>query len=245
MTVKNKVATITSEVYGLARGQLRTAGRALIILLFIMQGLLSFARATEAPSKPAPSKQESQPPPLPPWMRPREFSSFQSLLLHSPFSLATAEESSPLSERYAITGIITIDGEEEIFVLDKNDQSRELLTKKPNKKMMSLVNIVKEPDPNKLKATITINGESGVITNPELNTNNPIHGPQRFSGPNPPSGSNQQKNIFHPPNTPYYPGQTPPNTLQSQGTPSSTNNPNNHRVIYRSPIPNQSIPTPQ
>ena len=191
------------------------------------------------------SKAESAPTPLSPWMKPRELSSFQSLLQHSPFSLATAEESSPLSERYAVTGVITLDGEEEIFVLDKNDQSRELLTKKPNKKSMALVNIVKEPDPNKLKATIRVNGETGVITSPEPSTNNPTNGPQRFTGPGVPNaGSNQPKNTFHPPGTPYYPGQTSSNASHPPGTMPNANSSSNRRVINRPPIPGQSISAP-
>jgi hypothetical protein len=190
-------------------------------------------------------KTESNTTPLSPWIKPRQLSSFQSLLQHSPFSLATAEESSPLAERYAVTGIITLDGEEEIFVLDKNDQSRELITKKPNKKSMSLVNIVKETDPNKLKATILVNGETGVITSPEPTINTSTMGPQHFNGPGAPnSGSNPQKNTFHPSGAPYYPGQILPNAPHSPGAMPSPNNPNNHRVITRPPISGQTTQAP-
>ncbi|MCF7729961.1 MAG: hypothetical protein K9M81_06305, partial [Chthoniobacterales bacterium] len=230
MTVNNQLKIIPDEELKTVCSPLRIAIHLLIMLLFMIQARVSFA-APQGPSKP-----ENQPAPLAPWMRPRELSNFQSLLLHSPFSLATAEESSPLSERYAITGIVTIDGDEEIFVLDKNDQNRELLTKKPNKKMMSLVNIVKDSDPNKLKATITVNGETGVITSPEPSNNNPMLGPKRFSGPNTPNGSNQQKNTIRPRNTPFYRGQTPLNGFHSQGTASNNNNRNTHRVINRPPI---------
>jgi hypothetical protein len=232
MTVNNQLKTIPDEELQTVWSPLRSAIHLLIMLFLMTQTRVSFA-APQNPMKP-----ESQPAPLAPWMKPRELTDFQSLLLHSPFSLATAEESSPLSERYAITGIVTIDGDEEIFVLDKNDQNRELLTKKPNKKMMSLVNIVKDSDPNKLKATITINGETGVITSPEPSTNNPMLGSKRFSGPNTSNGSNQQKNTFRPPNTSYYPGQIPQSGPHSQGTTPNNNNPNTHRVINRPPIPN-------
>lgn len=213
-----------------------------VIMLLMFLGTIAAAYSKEAKS----SVQNSTPPS--PWMKPRELSSFQALFQHSPFSLATAEESSPLSERYALTGIITLDGEEEIFVLDRNDQSRELVTKKPNKKSMSLVNIVKETDPNKLKATIRVNAETGVITSIEPSTNNPTTGPQRFTGPGAPNmGGNQPKNTFHPPNTPYYPGQTLPNAQHPPGMiPNANNpsNPSNRRVITRPPIPGQPIPPP-
>jgi len=88
---------------------------------------------------------------------------FQNLLKHSPFSLPTAEESSPLAERYAITGIVTIDGEERIFVFDRSDQSRELLTHKPNKKNMALVALVREGSARPLKASIRVGGQTGTI----------------------------------------------------------------------------------
>ncbi|MFZ4115546.1 MAG: hypothetical protein ACOYK6_02340 [Chthoniobacterales bacterium] len=211
-----------------------------MVIFLVFLGML-----TSLYSRENTSKTESDAIPPSPWMKPRQLSSFQSLLQHSPFSLATAEESSPLAERYAVTGIITLDGEEEIFVLDKNDQSRELLTKKPNKKSMSLVNIMKETDPNKLKATILVNGETGVITSPELNTNAPTMGPQRFNGPGVlNSGNNLQKNTFHPSGAPYYPGQTLPNAPHAPGTMPNTNNPNNHRVITRPPISGQPMQGP-
>lgn len=181
--------------------------------------------------------------PLPPWMKPRELSSFQNLLQHSPFSLATAEDASPLSERYMLTGIITLDGEEQIFVMDRNDQSRDIVTKKPNTKGMALVNIIHDDDPNKLRATIRINGETGVINNIDLAENN---GKAPHSGmPNGP----YSRNGSHLPVTPRYPsgypgaypagnsypgaGRIPPSS-QNSGNPAT--NYNNRRVIRRPPI---------
>lgn len=169
---------------------------------------------------------------MPPWLKPRELSSFQTLLQHSPFSLATAEDFSPLSERYMLTGIITLDGEEQIFVMDRNDQSRELLTKKPNSKGMSLVNIIHDDDPNKLKATIRVNGETGVINNIELADNGKGSKPGSPSSPYTRPGSRQ-------PATPRYPGTYPgpghvPSS-QNQGFPPSNYN-NNRRIIRRPPI---------
>ena len=101
--------------------------------------------------------------PASPWQRPRDLSSFQQLLKHSPFSLPTAEESSPLAERYAMTGIITIDGEEQIFLFDRTDQSRDLITKIPNSKNISLVSLVREGGSAPIKASIRVGSESGTI----------------------------------------------------------------------------------
>jgi hypothetical protein len=125
-------------------------------LSFIQQGLLMAlllcsqfsATAADAPN--------------PPWEAPREISTFSKLLAHSPFSLPTAEESSPLAERYALTGIITLNGEEQVFVFDRTDQSRELLTAKPNAKNMSLISLVREGN-NHTKASIRIGSEVGTI----------------------------------------------------------------------------------
>jgi len=97
------------------------------------------------------------------WERPRDIASFGQLLKHSPFSLPTAEESSPLAERYAMTGIITIDGDEQIFLFDRTDQSRDLITKKPNSKNISLVSLVREGGTSPIKASIRVGGETGTI----------------------------------------------------------------------------------
>ena len=96
------------------------------------------------------------------WEKPRQLGDFQGLMKKSPFSLPTAEETSPLSERYAMTGIITIGGVDQVFVFDRTDQSRELLTTKPNAKNMALVSLQKEGSAPP-KATIRIGGETGTI----------------------------------------------------------------------------------
>ncbi len=191
-----------------------------------------------------------------PWTKPRKLSDFQALLQHSPFSLASAEEASPLSDRYALTGIMTIDGEDEVFVLDRNDQSRELLTKKPNEKGMTLITILPQEDPNKLKATVSIGGETGTISELELSTNKPTMGPQHFPPskgnyypPNshlppsknnnsyssypPPSYSPSSPSMGHPPRQPYS------GSFNSQGPTGAPSNNSSH-VIKRPPIPSNS-----
>ncbi len=169
--------------------------------------------------------------PAPPWLKPRELSSFQALLQHSPFSLASAEDASPLSERYMLTGIITLDGEEQIFVMDRNDQSRELVTKKPNAKGMALLNIIHDDDPNKLKATIRLNGDTGVINNIDLAENN-----SKGTKPGAP-GTPYSKTGSHMPVTPRYPGTYPGSgQVPSSQNPTSPSGYNNRRVIPRPPI---------
>ena len=97
-----------------------------------------------------------------PWKKPRTLSAFADLLKHSPFSLPTAEESSPLAERYAITGVVTIGGKDQVFVFDRTDQSRELLTLTPNSKNMALVSIIRQGN-SPLKASIRVGNETGTI----------------------------------------------------------------------------------
>ncbi|OHE74800.1 MAG: hypothetical protein A3F67_06025 [Verrucomicrobia bacterium RIFCSPHIGHO2_12_FULL_41_10] len=153
-----------------------------------------------------------------PWALKRDISNFQALLAHSPFSLATAEESSPLSERYAVTGIVNIDGEEQVFVFDRMDQSRELVTKKPNSKSMALLNIPEEKDPNQIKVTIRVGEETGVISSME---------------PTPPQGLGPQRGIPQRPGYPSSPTMMPPGTR------------NNLRpgAMSRYPNPSQQYPT--
>lgn len=193
-----------------------------------------------------------------PWTQPRLLSNFQTLLQHSPFSLASAEESSPLSERYAITGVITLDGEDEVFIFDRNDQSRELVTKKPNEKQMSLIAIIPQSDPSKLKATVSIKGETGTLSELELSTNKPSIGAAHY-----PSPYGASKGNLYPPGThfpppkngtsyPSYPPASYPPSSNHPGSypgtsyappphyPSAMPHVNEPRAITRPPIPNPS-----
>ncbi|MEI6035344.1 MAG: hypothetical protein WCS65_13830, partial [Verrucomicrobiae bacterium] len=98
-----------------------------------------------------------------PWAAPREISSFQFLLDRSPFSLPTAEESSPLADRFSLTGAVALDGEPLVFVLDKTTQTRHMLSKTPNKQNMELVEYLPGPDPRHMRATIRVNGQVATI----------------------------------------------------------------------------------
>ena len=99
-----------------------------------------------------------------PWAKPRDISAFQALLDRSPFSLPTAEESSPLAERYSLTGAAALDGEALVFVLDKTTQERHILSKQTNKQNMGLVEYLPDPDPRRMRATIRVNGEIATIS---------------------------------------------------------------------------------
>ncbi len=98
-----------------------------------------------------------------PWAAPRELSAFQSLLDRSPFSLPTAEESSPLAERYALTGAVAIDGDPIVFIMDRTTQARHMLSKKVNEQNMSLVEYLPDPDARRMRATIRVGEEVATI----------------------------------------------------------------------------------
>lgn len=173
---------------------------------------------------------ETRPDPNP-WEKQRSIESFDRLLGHSPFSLPTAEESSPLSERYAITGVVTIGGEEQVFVFDRNDQSRELVTARPNLKNMVLVSVIREGKIPQ-KASIRVGGETGTIG--FMESTQPKVGPPAPGQPGPMP-------------MPMTPGpQPPPQTVQLPNLPPVPQQPgqggfNNRRIIRR---PVVSAPRP-
>ncbi|MBX9742231.1 MAG: hypothetical protein K2W99_01630 [Chthoniobacterales bacterium] len=182
-----------------------------------------------------------------PWTKPRQLSSFQVLLQHSPFSLSSIEESSPLSERYAITGIINLNGEDKIFIFDRNDQSHELVSKTPNEKAMALIAVIPQEDPNKLKATVSIGGETGTLSELEVTPNKPGMGPPSHfpppnnKGPYPPGiNPSTHKGNFYPPSPNYpspahYSGNSYSTSPHYSPTPPHSND---RRTITRPPMPN-------
>ena len=192
-----------------------------------------------------------------PWTQPRELSHFQALLSHSPFSLATAEETSPLSERYAVAGFATIDGEDQLFVVDRTDQSREILTKKPNAKSMALINIIHDNNPNQIKATIRVGEDTGIISSQDPASS---QGQQRPGYPlsrmmppgmrssmRPGSMSRYPYPSSYPRSRQPYPSSYPSSRPQQYLPPSSyypnSGSPNNRRIIRRPLISPQRAST--
>jgi len=179
-----------------------------------------------------------------PWEKARELNSFQPLLKHSPFSLPTAEESSPLADRYAMTGIVTINGEDQIFVFDRTDQSRELVGKSPNAKNMSLVALIREGGLSPQRASIMVGGESGTIGFLESNQPQGVQGSQGGAPASPAPGSvsaglpgaqNPQQRVQLPPLPPL---PQIPQTQQSQ----QPNQPG-RRIIRRPMIQSPQSPS--
>jgi len=170
-----------------------------------------------------------------PWAMPREISSFQALLDRSPFSVPTAEESSPLAERFALTGAVALDGEALVFVLDKTTQTRHMLSKTPNKLNMGLVEYLPDPNPRRMRATIRVDGQVATLAYAEPSAQPPQ--PVLPSGPA----------VNGAPVRPSAVVTSPAVATAVPGSPAFQQNnptPPNHRVIRRRIISGQSAPGP-
>lgn len=171
-----------------------------------------------------------------PWAQPREFSKFQFLMDRSPFSLPTAEESSPLADRFTLTGAVAFDGDALVFVLDKTTQERHMLSKTPNKQSMSLVEYLPNPDPRQMRATIRVEGQIATISYSENAAGGQPPGVAQNPGMMPPQQPNQMPTaIVNPPNGQTVAAGNNPALQQQQGAPQ-------RRVIRRRIISGQPGP---
>jgi len=159
------------------------------------------------------------------WLQPRSMDQFQNLLDRSPFSLPTAEESAPMAERFSITGAATINEEPVVFIVDKNTQNRLMLGKSPDASGNVLLEYLPDLNPQKMKASIRIDGQVTTVAYAEV-------------------APDQQQ----PPPVPMVPNaiQPPPGTPPPQGAvnPAQPQNPvqTPRRVIRRRVISGQNPP---
>ena len=156
-----------------------------------------------------------------PWTQPRDLSQFQFLLDRSPFCLPTVEESSPIADRYTLTGAVSLDGEPMVFVLDKTTQERHMISKTPNKLDMKLVEYLPDPDPRHMRATVNIGGQVATLT---------------FAEP-----------VAQPPGAPQNTGMAPPPTQHPTAVvnpPMQSSNPQVPRRVIRRRIISSQPPGP-
>ena len=168
-----------------------------------------------------------------PWTQPRNLSQFQFLLDRSPFSLPTAEETSPNADRYTLTGAASLNGEPMVFVLDKTTQERHMLSKTPNKLDMALVDYLPDPDPRRMHATIKVAGQLATVSYSEPVA---VQGQQQAATQNSgPAPQNPNPSVaVNPP-----PGQVLANAApQNMQQPSNTHSPP-RRIIRRRIISGQ------
>ena len=166
-----------------------------------------------------------------PWAQPRELSKFQFLMDRSPFSLPTAEESSPLADRFTLTGAVAFDGDALVFILDKTTQERHMLSKTPNKQSMALVEYLPNPDPRQMRATIRVDGQIATISYSE----GAAAGGQPPGVGQPPQQNQMPTAIVNPPNAQSLAAGNNPAMQQQQNVPP-------RRVIRRRIISGQPGP---
>ncbi|MCX6974036.1 MAG: hypothetical protein NTZ94_06975 [Verrucomicrobia bacterium] len=135
------------------------------------------------------------------WLQPRSMDKFQILLDRSPFSLPTAEESAPMAERFSITGSATINEEPVVFIVDKNTQNRLMLGKNPDSSGNVLLEYLPDLNPQKMKASIRIDGQVTTVAYAEVAADQPQQAPPVPMVPNavqPPPGSQPPPGAVNP-----------------------------------------------
>ncbi len=93
----------------------------------------------------------------------RTMASFEFLFARSPFSLPTAEESSPLADRYALTGAAAWGGEQRVFILDRTSQQRHVVSQGQGGGDMLLLEFLPEVDPRQMRARVQIAGQVATL----------------------------------------------------------------------------------
>lgn len=96
---------------------------------------------------------------------PRDFSSFTTLMMKSPFVMPTADgDQSPLAQRYTLTGAAKIGSKPHVFLLDVVNQTRLMIAPDQPDGEVSLVALDGDTDLANIRATIRVGSETGVIT---------------------------------------------------------------------------------
>lgn len=158
----------------------------------------------------------------------RDFSQFEFLVKRSPFSLPTAEEKSPLADRFVLTGAASWDGKQRVFILDRVSQTRHMVDDQTNPAGMSLLEFLPNFDrPQDMKAKVRVGAEIATLAFAD-----PVPSQQANQGqiPNQPNPNQPNPNIA--PNVPGVPNQ--PVITNANGA-----NPQNppRRVFRRRVIP--------
>ena len=144
------------------------------------------------------------------WLQPRSMDKFQVLLDRSPFSLPTAEESAPMAERFSLTGSATINDEPVVFIVDKNTQNRLMLGKDPDISGNVLLEYLPDLNPQKMKASIRIDGQVTTVAYAEVAGDQPqvVPVPMVPNASQPPPGPQQPPAAVNPAQ-PQNPSQPP------------------------------------
>lgn len=174
-----------------------------------------------------------------PWLKPRSMENFQALLSRSPFSLPTAEETTAAPDRFALTGVATINERPVVFVFDKNTQNRLMLEKldgSENPSKDRLVELFPSDDPKNLRASVQIEGQRTEIRF----SDNAFTSAVAESMNQPPVPSGQQM-----PPQPPLPPQQQINAQQSAVQPGSNSNSQPPRRVIRRRVISGQAPAAQ
>ncbi|MEX1118272.1 MAG: hypothetical protein WEB60_05700 [Terrimicrobiaceae bacterium] len=150
----------------------------------------------------------------------RDISQFEFLFKRSPFSLPTAEEKSPVADRYVLTGAASWDGKQRIFVFDRTAQTRHVLEPDSEGSGLMLMEFLPDSDPRKMKARVRIQGEIATLA---------------YAEPEPVAGAVQGQQIM-----PVISGQPAQPVISNPGIPGQQNPP--RRVIRRRVISGNPAP---
>ncbi len=94
---------------------------------------------------------------------PRDPAQFAALFAKSPFVMPSGGDQSPLSQRYAITGIASMNGEPIVFLLDQATKQRLAISARESQGGVTFVSLTQNDDPNLVRATIRSGSETGDV----------------------------------------------------------------------------------
>lgn len=97
--------------------------------------------------------------------QPFKIDRYQHIWEQSPFVVETpaVQQSAGLEQRFALTGVASLNSAPVIFVLDRQSLSRIIVSHEKNVQNIELVSVESNPDPRKASATIKVGTEQGVI----------------------------------------------------------------------------------
>ena len=95
---------------------------------------------------------------------PRDAAQFAALFARSPFVMPSGGDQSPLSQRYSITGVASIDGEPRVFLLDQATKQRLTIYAGNPDGNVSLVSFKPNDNLSQVRATIRAGSETGEVS---------------------------------------------------------------------------------
>jgi hypothetical protein len=156
---------------------------------------------------------------------------YEHIWQQSPFVVETpvVQQSAGLEQRFALTGVASLNAAPVIFVLDRQSLSRIIVTQGKNAQNIELVSVETNPDPRKASAIIKVGAEQGVIRYDP--------GALQTTGQTPDaSGKGNAPNTAQAPTSPVQPTPTTAQNLVAQTSSPPPTPPASTKIIRRRPI---------